>query len=71
MKAHKRTDFKVYKETTRMGGTSWRVRSGGPTGDVTTNCKSLEAAEKLADQLNLDPWFLDRGNTRADRAKNG
>lgn len=71
MKAHKRTDFRVYKETNRMGNMVWRVRSGGSKGDVTTNCNSLEAAEKLADQLNLDPWFMDRGNTRADRAKNG
>lgn len=71
MKAHKRTDFKVYEEKNRMGDMVWRVRSGGSKGDVTTNCKSLEAAEKLAHQLNLDPWFLDRGNTRADRARNG
>ena len=35
--------------------------------DVVSVCRSLEQAQTLAKNLNKDPWFLDRGNTRADR----
>jgi hypothetical protein len=37
-------------------------------GTSITSCNSLEQANETARQLNLDPWYLDRGNTRADRA---
>ena len=66
-----RNDFKVYQEKTIQGKTIWRVRSGGPRGDVSTNSYNKDTAEEFARQLNIDPWFFSRGDTRADRAKNG
>jgi hypothetical protein len=62
-----RNDFKVYEEVTITGTTLWRIRSGGRRGDVATNCTSLEQANKVARELNLDPWYLSRGATRAER----
>ena len=62
-----RNDFKVYEEVTTTGITLWRIRSGGRRGDVATNCTSLEEANEVARQLNLDPWYLSRGDTREER----
>jgi len=62
-----RTDFRVYEEVTTLGKTLWRIRIGGRKGDMVTSCNSVEQAAEVARQLNLDPWYLDRGNTRADR----
>jgi hypothetical protein len=62
-----RNDFKVYEEVTTLGKTLWRIRIGGRKGDVVTSCNSVEQAAEVAQQLNLDPWYLGRGNTRADR----
>lgn len=69
--AKTRQDFKVYEETSIYGKTFWRVKSGGSKGDVATSCASKEKADYIAFKLNQDPWFLDRGNTIADRNKNG
>lgn len=71
MQKHLRNDFRVYEEKTTVGNTVWRVRAGGKRGDVSTSCSSLEQATEVARQLNIDPWFLSRGDTRADRVKNG
>jgi hypothetical protein len=62
-----RNDFKVYEEVTMTGKTLWRIRSGGKRGDVATNCNTESEAKEIARQLNLDPWFLHRGDTRAIR----
>jgi hypothetical protein len=62
-----RNDFRVYEEVTTVGKQVWRIRSGGRRGDVTTTCNSLAEATEMASQLNLDPWFLNRGDTRAAR----
>lgn len=62
-----RNDFKVYEEKDKSGAAIWRIRTGGTKGDVATNCRSLEEATEIARQLNLDPWFLSRGDTRAER----
>jgi hypothetical protein len=62
-----RNDFKVYEEETMTGNIIWRIRSGGKRGDVATNCKTEKEANEIARQLNLDPWFLHRGDTRAIR----
>lgn len=66
--AYKHQDFKVFHEQDTQGRQFWRVRSGGEKGDVATSCSNLEDAKKIAHQLNLDPWFLDRGFTRKERA---
>jgi hypothetical protein len=63
----KRNDFKVYEEVTSTGKTLWRIRSGSSKGDVATNCKTEEQAIEVARQLNIDPWFLARNDTRKDR----
>lgn len=62
-----RNDFNVYEEVTTTGKTLWRIRSGGKRGDIITNCNSLEEASQVACQLNLDPWYLSRGETRLER----
>jgi hypothetical protein len=39
-------------------------------GDIrVTTCNTPEHAYELAKNLNLDPYFLERGQTRADRIK--
>jgi len=62
-----RNDFKVYEETDKRGDPIWAIRTGGRKGDIATNCKTLEEATEVARQLNLDPWYLSRGDTRAAR----
>ena len=64
MKLKNRNDFKVIKTTRRTGEQVWKVTVGG---DSITTCNTQERAEYLAKNLNSDPWFLDRGQTRADR----
>ena len=66
-----RQDYKVYEETDTYRKTFWRVRSGGSKGDVATSCSSKAHADYVAFKLNQDPWFLDRGQTRAERNKIG
>lgn len=62
-----RNDFRVYEEKNNHDQPIWRIRSGGRKGDVATNCKSLGEANQVARRLNLDPWYLSRGDTRAER----
>lgn len=62
-----RNDFKVYEEVTTTGKTLWRIRTGGRRGDITTNCNTEAEAIEVARRLNLDPWYLSRGDTRAER----
>lgn len=66
-----RNDFKVYEEKNIWGKTVFRVRTGGRRGDVVTNAYNREDAEEFARQLNIDPWFFERGQTVADRNKIG
>lgn len=66
-----RNDFKVYEEKTIWNKPIWRIRSGGRKGNVITNSYNKDTAEYFARQLNIDPWYFDRGHTRADRNKNG
>lgn len=62
-------DHKVYADQNVKGEAIWKVRTGGKRGDVVTICRTPEAAKEIADKLNIDPWHLDRGYTRADRIK--
>jgi len=64
-----RNDFRVFEEVTTRGKTMWRVRSGGKGGDCVSSCNSLSEATVLAKNLNIDPYFLERGQTRNDRNK--
>jgi len=67
--AKTRKDFKVYEEQTTTGKTLWRIKSGGEQGDIATSCRTKEEADYIAFKLNQDAWFLNRGDTRAERNK--
>tara|TARA_R110000851_G_scaffold313836_1_gene475615 strand:+ start:771 stop:980 length:210 start_codon:yes stop_codon:yes gene_type:complete len=57
-------DFTI-NETTRINGSPiWQIIYGGK---VFTNCRSLKEATTLTKNLNLDCYFLERNQTRADR----
>jgi len=58
-------DFKVYEETNRKGQTIFRVKRTRL--GVILQSFNEDHANKITNSLNLDPWFLDRGQTRADR----
>ena len=62
-----RNDFRVYEERHRKGHAVWRIKVGGAKGEVVTTCNSLAEAQEQARQLNIDPWYFDRGHTRKDR----
>jgi hypothetical protein len=62
-----RNDFRVYEETDRYGVIIWRIKLGGARGEVVTTCRSEEQANEYARQLNIDPYYFDRGQTRAER----
>jgi len=64
-----RQDFRVYEEKNTYGKTFWRVKTGGSKGDVVTSCTTKEQGDYIASKLNEDPWFLNRGDTRAERNK--
>lgn len=63
-----RNDYRVYAEETVKGKAIWRIRIGGKKGTTIISCNSIEKANETARQLNIDPWYLGRGNTRADRS---
>jgi len=67
MKAHMRNDYKVYEDTNRKGELVWRIRAGDINGATITTSKSKEAAIEQARNLNIDPYFYERGQTRAER----
>jgi hypothetical protein len=64
----KRDDFRVFEELTSTGKHAWRIRVGGSKGTIVYSNKSFEEATEMARQLNLDPWYAERGNTSKDRA---
>jgi hypothetical protein len=63
-----RNDFKIRpnRQTQRLQKDLWDVVCAGR--DHITTARSQEAAQEIADRLNMDPYALDRGQTRADRA---
>lgn len=60
-------DFKVssYYSTGEPDVEKWKVIAGGQLYMV---CRVYERAVEVAKLLNLDPYFLERGNTQLDRA---
>ena len=62
-----RNDFRVFEEENRKGETVWRIKVGGAKGETMTTCRTKEEADKSAKQLNIDPYYFDRGYTLADR----
>jgi len=65
MHSSKRTDFKVKPHKDLRGNARWKVTIGGT--ETVTICHTEQHANELAKNLNLDPWYLDRGQTRAER----
>jgi len=39
----------------------------GKKGEAITSCTSLESANTLAKNLSINPWYFERGDTRAER----
>ena len=62
-----RNDFRVFEEVTTLGKTLWRIKIGGKRGEAITSCTSLESANELAKNLNIDPYYLERSQTRIER----
>lgn len=62
----KRTDFKIHqnRQMERKQTDLWDVRQAGVK--VTTIQGEL-AAQAMCDNLNIDPYYLDRNQTRFDR----
>jgi hypothetical protein len=58
-----RNDFKIRpnRQTNRTQVDLWDVFAGR---ELITTAQSEAEAQALADNLNRDPWFLDRGQTR-------
>jgi hypothetical protein len=68
MGSKNRNDFRVFEERTSKGSTAWRIRVGGSKGTLITSLNTIEEANEMAKQLNIDPWYAERGQTRKDRA---
>ena len=68
----KRNDYKVYdyRSSAYPELAQWQIRIGESDrlAVVVSTFRDYDKAVETARQLNIDPWFLDRGNTRADRA---
>jgi hypothetical protein len=63
-----RNDFKVYPyyASSRPGLEQWQVKTGRT--DVHITSRNKAEAERIAAALNIDPYYLERGNTQLDRA---
>ena len=64
-----RNDFRVFEEANSRGETVWRIKVGGAKGETMTTCRTKEEADESAKQLNIDPYYFDRGYTLADRVE--
>ena len=62
-----RNDFKVFEDKNRKGEVVWRIKLGGATGTPVTTCRTEEEAAAQARNLNIDPYFYERNQTRAAR----
>ena len=63
-------DFRVftYVDTARPTVELWKVTLGGNGANSTILTIAADEAEadRIAEELNKDPWYLDRGQTRAE-----
>jgi|TARA_B110000285_G_scaffold70750_1_gene81430 hypothetical protein len=62
-----RTDYSVVEATNTRGEARWKVLLAREI--LISTCRTPEHALSMATALNLDPYYLMRGQTRADRAK--
>ena len=63
-----RNDFTVSEYIPQCEPTKikWQIRCGGSLISIFNN---EQIAHDTAKNLNIDPWFLERGQTQKDRAK--
>jgi hypothetical protein len=68
--AKQRNDYHIRPYATKLNPERklWQVYIGED--EVITTCRSLEGAQELVRNLNIDPWFLGRMQTRDDRNAN-
>jgi hypothetical protein len=70
-----RNDYTVLETRNYRGEVRWKVRIGGSLklkdGYTVTTCKTKEDADYQAQQLNIDPYFFSRGQTRAEMYPTG
>lgn len=60
-----RKDYTVVETTNKQGEPRWTVMLARSIN--ISKCHTQEHAASMAAALNLDPYYLDRGQTRADR----
>lgn len=65
MLTSKRNDFKVTPHTDLHSNKRWKIMIGST--ETATICHTEQEAIELANKLNIDPWHLERGQTRAER----
>ena len=61
----KRNDFRVVPHKDLHGNARWKIMIGRT--ETATICQTKQEAIELAKNLNLDPWYLERGQTREER----
>ena len=63
----KRNDYKYksFRHPRNPDRELFQVHLGGDV--LVTTCRSESEAVEVCKNLNIDPWFLDRGQTRDDR----
>jgi hypothetical protein len=63
-----RNDFKVYeyRNAKQPDIEKWQIRTG--LIDLISTFNTLDEANRVAAELNKDPYYLERGNTQLDRA---
>jgi hypothetical protein len=66
--ATRKTDYKIvdYRSARHPDIQKFKIILGG---DTITIKKTYEEAQEAIRNLDLDPWFYDRGYTRVDRCK--
>jgi|GEM_PF-2070718 len=65
MNREDRNDFTILETNRTTGQKIWQIILGGK---AITVCVTEKQAVDLAKNLNLDPYFLNRGQTRSDVA---
>ena len=62
-----KNDFRVFAETNRYRDTVWVVRVGGRRGDIVSSFCNEADAIYIAEKCNKDHWYLNRGDSLAER----
>jgi hypothetical protein len=60
-------DFRVFVETNRHNDTMWVVRVGGRSGNIVSSLRNEADAIYIAEKCNEDHWYMNRGDSLAER----